>query len=56
MTKPSHAQNTYFYRDPFPIRRGDVRLSSRDAFSPSVVLVVPLLAVKREAEEDWGRR
>lgn len=40
MTKPSHAQNTYFHRDPFPNRRGDVRLSSRGAFSPSVVLVV----------------
>ena len=40
MTKPSHAQNTYFHRDPFPHRRGDVRLSSRGAFSPSVVPVV----------------
>jgi len=39
--KPSNAQDTYFQRDPFPIRRGDVRLSSRDAFSSSVILVVP---------------
>ena len=45
MTKPSHAQNTYFHRDPFLDRRGNIRLSSRGA----------LLAVKREAEEDWGK-
>jgi hypothetical protein len=34
MTKPSHAQNTYFHRDPFSNRRGDVRPSSRGAYSP----------------------
>jgi hypothetical protein len=50
MTEPSHAQNTYFHRDPFLNRRGDIRLSSRGASSR-----VALLAVKREAEEDWGR-
>jgi chorismate synthase len=43
MTKPSHAQNTYFHRDPFLNRRGDIRLSSRGASSR-----VAFLAVKRD--------
>ena len=42
---PSHARHSDFHHHPFPNRRGDARLSFWGA----------LLAVKREAEEDWGR-
>jgi hypothetical protein len=52
MTKPSHAQNTYFHRDPFTNRRGDVRLSSRGAYSPHWIRS-KRAEPSREARREW---
>jgi hypothetical protein len=52
---PSRARYSDFHPAPFNTHRGDVRVSFGAALKAVKVKNPNAPAVKREAEEDWGR-